>query len=95
LTDIEKAKKKLGQMIRGIAEGYGALKSNSLMTSQEEHCADDFEEVAGEWVYNLIKKVVLDGSEAWEAEGVPKFLVLDDEESWASHIISDRFMGSE
>jgi len=106
LTNIENAKKKLGQAIREIAEGYGALKSDSLMTNQEKHCADDFEETAGEWVYELIKKVVLDGSEGWQNErirthgresvsfSIPKFLVLDDEESWAGYIISDKFMGS-
>jgi len=92
LTNIDKAKETLGKTIREIAEGYGALKSNSAMTRAEEICANSFEKNAGEWVYEFIKKVVLDGSNAWEDEKVPKFLVLDYEEEWASYITSERFM---
>lgn len=90
MTEIEKAKQKLGKYIRDIADGYGALPREG--NRQDEKCIEDFEEAAGEWAYALIKSIVLDGSGAWQDESVPKFLVLDEEESWAEYITSDRFI---
>lgn len=90
MTDIEKAKAILGKQIREIADGVGALNNNP--THSEELCIKDFEEGVGEWVYELIKKIVLDGSDAQADLGVPKFLVLDGEESWADYITSERFI---
>ncbi|GAG10453.1 unnamed protein product [marine sediment metagenome] len=83
---IEKTKKQLGEIFRDLADGVGALVIDE--NSSTSKCIDDFEEAAGELVYEFLKAVVLDGAGAWEEEGVPKFLVLDVEEDWASHVMT-------
>lgn len=88
MTEIEAAQQKLGEQIREIADGYGALPSER--NAQIEKCIEDFEEAAGEWVYHLIKSIVLEGSRA--CEGSPEFLILDEEEDWAGYITSREFM---
>ena len=95
-TDREKLKEQLGKAIREIAEGFGALQSNSLMNSQEKRCADDFEEEAGKWVYELLKKAtqyyagnVQEGPREASWPECPNFINVDNEEDWAGVIYSD------
>lgn len=103
MTNIENAKAKLGKTIREIADGYGALKHDR--TNSEDICVRDFEEAAGEWAYEFIKKIVLYGSgvrqdpqkirisdyESVTCDPIPKYFVVDEEEQFASMIVNDEF----
>ena len=80
---------RLGELMKEAADGFGAL--NDRDTSQTRKCIEDFKQAAGEEVYGLLKKVTefYAGSVQVDWPSCPAFIVMDDEEGWASWIIED------
>ncbi len=80
---------RLGELIKETADGFGAL--NDRDTSRSRRCIEDFKQAAGEEVYKLLKAVTEFYAGAVEIDwpSCPAFIVMDDEEGWASWVMSD------
>lgn len=82
---------RLGELMKETADSMGALDFTD--TSRSRRCIEDFKKAAGEEVYNLLKAITEFYAGAVRADpgwrGCPAFIVMDDEEGWASWIIDD------
>jgi hypothetical protein len=80
---------RLGELMKEAADGMGALDGSD--TSRSRRCIEDFKEAAGEEVYKILKAVTefYAGSVQVDWPSCPDFIVMDDEEGWASWIMAD------